>query len=431
MFNKLPSSISCVLGLVLLLSLPAAATGKEFPDLETALRAARRGPPSAKAVTPAIGAQAAAEIPVATTAALVPLARVAGAGGAAAAAGRALLNRYLAAERPEQICLLALLELPPSEANPSLAKEKLGLRERALGRGADPLVLRAYGRVATGSQVRATLEAWSGDPERQRALVQLLGALEDHHRPEKLFRSLLQTRTLNHAEERLCQTLSALIKRDADTRERALALLEKSQRQDRIAAALALAGLGRTEAVLAALERALQEPASAPNGLVGLLATRTCNPAALERIVALAKDSKTAPAALRALPRLLGYCKTASKEQRAAADRAIGAALGSADPATLVEAVNAARKLRHPELVRRLSELASNNASQVRQAAIRAVPRVMELDSSSVALLMSRFDDVDPSVANLSWQTLQRWARVSIPLNRRGLWEAWRSRNNY
>lgn len=423
---KLHSSIGWFLGLILLASSQSlSAAPREFADLEAALRAARRGAPL-QGVSSAIGEAAAAEIPTATTGALVPLSRVAGAGGATASACRALLERYFAEQ--ERVCLVALLELPHDETNQALAKEKLALEERATS-DPSPLVLALFGRIATASKIRGLLENWSRDDTRSESLAQLLRALGGHYRPEKMFKTLLQTHDLGLAEANLCQTLGALVKRDSATRKRALAVLEKDKRRDRVAAALALAGEGRSKAVRAALESSLGKAETAPNALTGILAARACRPQALARAVALTKEGKAAPAALAALPRLLSYCKKASKEERAAADRAIGAALESPDVATLVAALNAARQTRHSELPKRLPDLARHGAGTVRQAAIRAIPRVLELASSSVDLLMARFDDSDPKIANLAWKTLQRWAKVSIPLNRRELWRTWRGKN--
>jgi hypothetical protein len=420
--------LGCFLGLTLLSTAQlSAAPVREFADLDAALQAARRSKPLRGGVSPSIGEAAAEKIQNATTGALIPLARVAGAGGAGARAGDALLERYFEGER-EQACLVAVLELPSALGNAALAKEQQALAESAQEAGASTVVLKAFGRVATSSKIRGTLESWSRAEDRGQALTTLLAALGEHHRPTKLFRSLLQAHDLRQAEAKLCGTLSALIKRDAGVRKRALSILATSKRPDRVAASLAMAGEGRSKAVRAALEKSLAKPATAPNALAGILATRTCRPQALERVVALTKDSKAGPAALRALPRLLSYCKKATKEQRAAADRAIGAALASETPEVLVAAVNAGRQLRHPALLNRLAALTRHGKSEVRLAAIRAVPRAMKLNASSVDLLMARFDDSDPAVANLAWKTLQHWAKVSIPLNRRGLWQSWRER---
>lgn len=424
---RLTLTLGCALSLILLLVTPVGATPGEFPNLESAIRAARRGPVR-RGVTPEIATEAVAKLPLAGTSSLVPLARVSTSGGKGAAAAQSLIERYLERETPEQACLQAILELPEKESNPALVREASALRANLQDAGASGPLLKIYGRVAVSAHVRETLEAWSRDEDQSRALRDFLSALGRHHRPAKLFSALLQVRDLGPAEVDLCQTQSALIKRDPKTRKRALALLSTSPRKDRIAAALAIAGVEGKSSVRDALEAALSNPQTTANGLRGLLATRRCRPATLERVVGLTRAHKTAPAALAALPRLLSYCKKADKSLRDSADRAVGAALESPDSATLVAAVNTARQLRHSALPARLPQLLGNDAKEVRLAAIRAVPRVLKLDAAGAKLLLGRFNDPAPEVANLAWKTLQRWAKVSIPRNRTGLWEAWRSR---
>lgn len=409
-----------------------AAPPQSYDTLEAARRVAQRGESLRGRVSGAVGREALAELDVARVDHLLPLARVAEAGGAGREAGRMLLARALSDPDAYEACLVALLDLPRESADPSL-KERRGELGDRVSRAREPSLaaIRAYTRVGAGKRIWELYRSWE-----RRKLVKaqqaLLEGLGDHGDFAEVFATALEWDLEAPFEDALCAALGKQIKASKEVRAAALSLLRKQEAAlpggARLARALA-EGDARSPELEARLSSALGgKEAEAVNGLRGLLALRACSAETLAAAAKLAERGRGQAQieALLLLPRLLSYRGEDARGAADQVDRALASALGSSQVGVVVAGIDGGRQRGLRELRQRLPSFLASSYPEVQLAAIRAAPKLLELNDETAGYLLELFQSSDAEVGLAAWKALEAWGKVRIPRQRSDRWAQWR-----